>query len=306
MFYNYLLALLLGLSTALSTPVTADESEYNIFSLNLLTPTNRSFKVIVDGHPVFLRIGRDHPEVVGIDRAREIKYLKVGEMLGLTPALLGYQLDNGILMTEFIEGITPDTAKMHDLRFLQKVVDNLRTLHAHQPKDSQDVEKTTFAACRHFYRTIETLNVPFDRERAAYWMDVMQSFEEGYYEGIGKAVCHGDIYHGNLLEAFDGKVYLIDWEYAFYGYVIDDLGKLGTDALSDEEIQYISSVYWGKDDPDMYLKLKQNVFMHELVHYFWCLLQADKNPGNAAMYDQRAALMIENLDRAASIVRGQP
>src|ERR1700722_15532371 len=110
----------------------ADEREYNIYSLNLFTPTNRSFKAMVYGSPIFLRIGRNNPEEVGIDRTREIKYLKIGEMLGLTPALLGYELDNGILMTEFIEGSTPNFEKMHNQHFLQKVVTSLHKLHEYQ------------------------------------------------------------------------------------------------------------------------------------------------------------------------------
>lgn len=298
MNHKYLFAILVfGAITVASLP--AEEREFNIHSLNLFTPTNRSFKVILNDIPVFLRIGRSHPEEVGIDRAREIRYLKIGEKLGLTPALLGYELDNGLLMTEFIEGSTPSPERMHDLSFLRQVVANLHTLHAYQIDDN-GVEKTTFDACRHFYHSITALNIPYDEERVSYWMSVINSFEEGYYEGFSKAVCHGDIYHGNLLESLDGKVFLIDWEYAFYGYVIDDLGKLGTDDMTDAELHSIVQCYWGTDSPEMFLKLKQNVFMHELVHYFWCLINAEKNPSNAVQYHKRARLMRENLNRAAS------
>ena len=43
-------------------------------------------------------------------------------------------------------------------------------------------------------------------------MQFLESFEEGYYDYIDKAVCHGDIYFGNLMETPSGKVYFIDWE----------------------------------------------------------------------------------------------
>ncbi len=288
------LLIVIVLSSFLSL-LKADEC--NIYSLNLFTPTNRSFKVVVNGSPFFLRIGRDNPGEVGIDRAREIRYLKVGQMLGLTPALFGYELANGLLMTEFIEGSTPSSEHMHDLEFLHKVVTNIHILHSYDLHGLQEAEKTTFDTCRHFYNSMLALGVAYNEEDVSRWLEVISSFEDGYYDGIKKAVCHGDLYHGNLLESLDGKVYLIDWEYSFFGYVIDDLGKLCSDDLSDAEIECIARTYWGADRPDMVFKLKQNVFMHELVHYFWCLVQAHNNPDNAPQYHKRALLMQQNLNK---------
>lgn len=301
MKYGKLFALFIVIATASALSLPADETEYNIHSLNLFTPSNRSFKLMVNGAPVFFRIGRDNPEEFGIDRAREIKYLLVGEKLGLTPALLGYELDNGLLMAEFIEGSTPSFERMHDLEFLDLVVANLRTLHGYQMDGMDEAEKTKFYSCRHFYQSLLAMNISFDEESVSYWMQVMRSFEEGYYDGIGKGVCHGDLYYGNLLESLDGRVYLIDWEYSFYGYVIDDLSAVCSDDMPDEVIRYIVKSYWGEDQPEMFLKLKQNIFIHELMHYFWCLMQADKNSANAPLYHKRARMMQKNLNRAASL-----
>lgn len=223
-------------------------------------------------------------------------------MLGLTPSILGYELNNGLLITEFIEGTTPTPEKMRNSQFLEKVVAKLRLLHSYDPEDLHIVEKTTFDACRHFYHALKALNISYDESQASFWIKGMESFEKGYYENMRKAVCHGDLYHGNLLESLEGEIYLIDWEYSFFGYVIDDLGKLCSDDLNDEEIQFIVKTYWGKESPDLFLKLKQNVFLHELVHYFWCLIQAHNNPANASHYYTRSQLMKENLNRAALVI----
>jgi thiamine kinase-like enzyme len=265
----------------------AEEKELNITSVNLYeTSTNRAFKVTVEGRPVFFRVGRDHPEELGIDREKEIENYKIAEQLGLAPTLLGYHLKNGLLMIEFIEGISPSVERIREHSMLDKIVLQLKNLHDHSSDEGRPAEKTAFSINDALLKNLETLGVaPEDEKKIRQWLKVRTSFEEDYYREIPFAICHGDLYRENLLETEDGRVYLIDWEYSFYGPIIDDLGKLcATNWLDDSAMEYLVEAYWGEMSSKMLKKLKQNIFMQQLNFYLWLRIQAHHHPEQASSY----------------------
>ena len=39
-------------------------------------------------------------------------------------------------------------------------------------------------------------------------------------------LCHNDVYEPNFIYDSDGKVYLVDWEYAGLNYAANDIGSI--------------------------------------------------------------------------------
>ncbi|MBS0654754.1 MAG: phosphotransferase [Verrucomicrobia bacterium] len=269
----------------------------NIDSISLNTPTNRSFKLHVGGTPVFFRIGRSDADQIGIDRKREIENLRIGVQLGITPQLLGYELSNGLLMLEYIPGTTPTIEELPPL--IDDVVHNFRALHS--CKQNRAVEYTMFDKCYRWRETYNALDInKNDQELVDYWFSAVRSFEKGYYDGEETGVCHGDIYFGNILVAETGKVYFIDWEYSLYGYIVDDLGKFCSVLPHEQDLHKVVKAYWGSEDPQKLLKLQQNVFLHELAHYFWCYIQIHNNPNLASAYEQNIQRVSSCLNKMAA------
>lgn len=268
------------------------ESEFNMTSLNMYeTATNRNFKILLNDQPVFLRVGRENPEQIGIDRATEIAHYKVAESLGIAPKLLAYQIANGMLVTEFIEGVSPSDQRVHEPEFLENITSALRLLHSCQPTEL-GCKKSVFVKND---RLLEAFSQP---KKIARWLTMRTSFEPNYYAGIAEGICHGDLFRGNLLETADGTLYLIDWEYSYYGPVIDDIGKLcAANWLSDEEIRHIAHLYWETDSGALFRKVKENIFMQQLNLYLWCHIQAHAQPQMADSYLWLAHRAERHLDQ---------
>lgn len=264
------------------------------------TATNRSFKVVLQDESLFLRIGRDHPEQLGIDRQREVHHYKLAESLGLAPALLAYQIDTGTLMSKYIEGASPSEARVHEREFLEKVTRSLKRLHA-CPSNSRAAETTALLRNDALLNQLTQLGTDHvEQNRLHYWLEVRGAFEEGYYDGIAIGVCHGDLFRGNFLETPEGGLFLVDWEYSYIGPVIDDIGKLcAANWLTEEEIQWVVETYWGAADPRLVHKVVQNIYLQQMHLYLWCHIRAHHECTTAARYLALAARVKEHLNRLA-------
>lgn len=266
------------------------QNHLNIEDLSLYTPTNRAFKCHIDGKDYFFRIGRANPELIGIDREREIRGFKIGGELGISPTIIGYEINNGLLITEFLDGKMSQKERMHDINFRNAIVKNFQLLHNYPADVNMGVEKNMIDVCRNGYENAKHLLE--DENEVHPWIQYLESFADGYYDDCEKGYCHGDIYFGNLLEDASGKLYFIDWEFSFFGYIIDDLGKFCSDLTEDEIFQVVKE-YWG--NAEMFHKAKQNAFMHSLFHFFWTYLQGQLDPTNK-WYAYRADLMRDYLN----------
>lgn len=66
--------------------------------------------------------------------------------------------------------------------------------------------------------------------------------------GYKKVLCHNDTYAPNFLYDSDGKIYLIDWEYAGLNYAANDIGcMLSRYDYPDEQIERFLRSYIGRD-----------------------------------------------------------
>lgn len=280
------------------------EPQKNISSLNIYeVATNRNFKIDIDQKAYYVRIGRENPEEVGINREEEIKHYIAAEKLGLTPKLHGYHLESGLLITEFIHGTSPSEEMIHEKETLDQIVKNLHDLHHYPYSTSNEPENTVFKINDTLLAKAKSEINLTDLSR---WMDIRNTFEKDYYNNIPLGLCHADLFRGNILIADDGKVFFIDWEYSYYGHVIDDLGKLcSANWLTSEEMEALSKNYWKRMDPILLKRLKQNVFMQQFNFYLWCHIQAASGGENTSMYHAFSKMVRKHLNKMSSLLSSE-
>lgn len=144
----------------LATPVFANVPALNIESLNIYsTATNRNFKINLNGQTVFFRIGRNNPDEVGINRESEMEFYTIAEGLGIAPKLLGYEINNGLLITEYIEGASPTEREIRQFHTIEKVIHNLHLLHAHHLSVPTTTPSTVFFRNNELLKTLDTLGL---------------------------------------------------------------------------------------------------------------------------------------------------
>lgn len=279
---------------------------FNIKPLNsYATSTNRTFKLDLDGECVVFRVGRDNPEHVGIDRNAEMELYALAESLGIAPKLVGYEIDNGLLMTRYIDGASPSEQEIRQQQVIEKVVRNLQLLHTHTAPDHKTAVSTVFSRNHALLETVKhTPFYPDIQQKIDRWQTMQRSFEADYYAGIPRAACHGDLFRGNILLDQTGKLFFIDWEYSFYGYVIDDIGKFcSSNWLGDTEIKLVSERYWGRSDEQLLKKLHQNIFMQQFNFFLWCHVQGSEKAHQAAAYYATADRVSKHLDVMSHTIR---
>jgi thiamine kinase-like enzyme len=202
--------------------------------------TNRNFRVTFGGGEYVLRLpGRD-TELLGIDRRAERIASEAAAALGIAPEVAATYDD--CLVTRFLVG---------------------RALQAREP--AEHVEEIA-RALRRFHdsptRIPSSFSVP---ELLARYADIVHkrggtlpdayAQARGAAERIGAALpctrprpCHNDLLAANFIRAeHDGRVLIVDWEYAGMGDARFDLGNLSVnnhfDAATDERLL---SAYHGR------------------------------------------------------------
>lgn len=90
----------------------------------------------------------------------------------------------------------------------------------------------------------------------------------------------------------------MDWEYSFYGYVIDDIGKYcSSNWFDDSDIELVSKIYWGVANDQLIRKLHQNIFMQQFNFFLWCHIQASNNSKESALFYEMANRVGEHLNK---------
>lgn len=206
-----------------------------------------------------------------VNRDAEFEALQAAHSLGLDRTFVTGSAEHGWKISRFV----PDSTNldMHDEAQLKVAMRMARTLHESGASVAQRFS---------FYRTgkgyeeslLEHGSVKVadyeDMERCAAELDLLLTAERS--EDV---LCHNDFFSLNFIVAPDGRIDLIDWEYAGMGDYANDFGTLSVcDQLTEEEMYRALSFYFGRTPTD-------DEWRHNLAHvglagwcwYVWALLK---------------------------------
>jgi thiamine kinase-like enzyme len=193
--------------------------------------TNRNLKVTLhDGAQYVLRLCGKDTELLGIDRHVELAANTHAFTVGAAPEPVAFVEPEGYLVTRFI-----DAAPVPDLRVddvMTQVGSMLRKVHA-GPALATSFGCFTIAerygATAHARGTKLPREYPQAVEICARISTVFAIHPEP------DVPAHNDLLNANFLRAADGKVWLIDWEYAGMNSRWFDLGNLATNNELDSD-----------------------------------------------------------------------
>ena len=208
--------------------------------------TNRNYKVLVGGEAFVVRIpGRD-TELLGIDRGTERDAASAAAAAGVAPEVFAYVAERRALITRFVEAapLPPEDLERDDV--LDAVVTAVHAIHAMPPL------RTAFDAfeiVREYRATASDRGVaiPAEYDEAIVAADAIRSaFEKS---PMPTCSCHNDLLNANLLMK-DGRVVIVDYDYAGVGDRFFDLGNLAiNNGMSEDAQARLLEKYFGAVRP---------------------------------------------------------
>jgi len=231
--------------------------------------TNSNFRVDVGGESFALRIAGADTDMLGINREYEHAANLAAGKLGIAPEVIYVIQPEGYLVTRFISArpFPPEEIRQPDN--IRKVMEVVRQIH------SMPEIPGTFSV----FRTIEEYaeiarryHVEFP-EKFGWLMERTQAAEAALMKNPEPLrPCHNDLLNANFL--IDGRIYVLDWEYAGMGDIFFDLANFSDHhELTDEQDQWLLECYFGETTPRHTAHLKIMKVMSDFREAMWAMVQ---------------------------------
>lgn len=197
--------------------------------------TNRNYLLNVDFRDkdlleteaclLVIRVNNPATQLLGIDRERERHILgsltaqcALGK--GLAPKMIYCNPDDGLLVTEYIEGRHWQVEELVDPNKLKKL---LRVFKQVGEIRGDFSEFDYRAHIEHYWRGLQSAG-PKDKNLATRFQQAKTAVEQlsEINRDKPRVLCHHDLSPLNVIETLRGELVLLDWEYAGGGWPVMD------------------------------------------------------------------------------------
>lgn len=257
--------------------------------------TNENVRVDVAGESFVLRLAGARTELLGIDRQQEYLAQVAAAQIGVAPEVVDLIEPEGYLVSRFVNGRSPTIPEMQHSSMVEQVASLLIRVHALPAIPAtfpifRIIEQYTAVAKQH--------NVTFP-PRFENWMERVGGIETAVNQTPSTpALCHNDLLSGNFLMG-NGRLWLLDWEYAGMGDIYFDLANLAAHhEFNTEQEQCLLKSYFGTVTPAHHAKLKLMKIMSDCREAMWGMVQLGISQLDfdfRAYADQHFDRMAENL-----------
>jgi thiamine kinase-like enzyme len=227
--------------------------------------TNRNFRVGVAGEEYVLRIGGRDTELLGIDRHAEHAANLLAAELGIAPDVVAFVEPEGYLVTRFVGGEPVEKERMRDRDTILQIARMLRRVH------NSGTIASRFDAFRvvEAYRATAAANgvtVPQAYDRAKRVADMIERLIPPHPD----VFCHNDLLNANFITDGDGRLWIVDWEYAGMGDRFFDLANFSVNHDLDEDDDAALLASYGIDDERSLVTMR---FMSDFREAMWGVVQ---------------------------------
>lgn len=237
--------------------------------------TNKNYKICVKGIRYILRIAGIGTEEM-IDRNTEMFNSAIASERGYNVEVPFFNLETGVKISRFIENAETLTSRsVKKEENLKQVTAILRNLH--EDKDfHMDNHFNMFRELEKYEQILKKNNGDFFEDYDIVREKVMNLQKELEICNRVYVVSHNDLVSANLVKDINGKIFLIDWEYAGINDDMWDLAALSLENdFSEDDIELMFKLYFnGKDADD---NSRRRLIIHQICQDFlwavWTLIK---------------------------------
>lgn len=235
--------------------------------------TNRSFKVTLPGGVYVLRIAGLGTEGM-INRDNEALNSLMSARTGVAPAILHINPKTGLKLTPYIEGaqqLTAATVQRYDN--IGCITEILRNLHYSGLRFNN--EFNVFTELANYERLMEQCGATMYEGYDAVRPKILALRDRLNDLGVEIRPCHNDCCFSNFIKDENGKIYLIDWEYAGMNDPMWDLAQLFNEGFdenvvfSHDNCELVLNQYFNGQVPDT---AREKIAIYRILqHFLWAV-----------------------------------
>ncbi|HEX5419236.1 MAG TPA: phosphotransferase [Gammaproteobacteria bacterium] len=235
----------------------------------------RSYRVSCGERSWAVRMGGAAARRGALDLALESEIAALAAAAGLAPAVLGRDPETGAFVTEYLgaaDPLTPERVRHAETTAaLAELLRRLHKLSARARRFAPDAFAAEYLEALGGSGTLE----PAERRLAS----ELERRAAGYVERWpNTSLCHNDLVADNIIDD-DGRLWLIDFEYAVSAAPILDLAGLAAwnDYDASSKLRLVEAYYAGAAAPFSLGELDGAVRLVRLMGYFWALAAARRS-----------------------------
>jgi thiamine kinase-like enzyme len=237
--------------------------------------TNHNYRIDAGAQSYVLRIVGANTGLLGIDRDNEYAANRLAGESQIAPQVVYFIQPEGYLVTRFIQGQPIPPEEMRQPQVIRQVAAVLRQVHSLPPIPGRFdafriVEAYTQVANRYGVDFPPNFTWLIERARAAEAALLHEPYQPHF--------CHNDLLNENFL--FDGRIRLLDWEYAGMGDVFFDLANFSVNHdFADQQDRQLLAGYFGafdqRSEPSRtrWARLKVMRILSDFREAMWGLVQ---------------------------------
>jgi thiamine kinase-like enzyme len=233
--------------------------------------TNQNLHVTTPAGDYVVRRFRGDASLLGIDRDAEHANTRAAAQAGVGAGVVDYLPDLGLLVIDYIDGVTYDNAAFAEPGVLERVAEAVRRLHE-GPRFSGDFDM--FRRQARYRQTVE--------ERGYRLFDGYDEHDAGFrrvraalaVRAEPTVPCNNDLLAGNFVD--DGeKLWLIDYEYSGNNDACFELGNTATECDLDlDQVEALTSAYFGRPLRHLLARVRLQSLVSEYGWSLWGAIQA--------------------------------
>ena len=193
--------------------------------------SNASYLVEADGALWVLRINAAHP-LPGVDRIREARVLEAAVSAGLAPEVLHCNPESGVLISHYLDGRHWQAGDLEDKgrrnRLLKLIQGVSRLALVPPPLDYRE-------HINHYLVQIEDRHIQLPQEIRRTQARLIGLLKSPARNSASLVMTHHDLTPENIIE-YNGRLFLLDWEYAATGPAAMDLAVLAREWRLEPEV----------------------------------------------------------------------
>ena len=236
--------------------------------------SNHSFVLTRDSDQWAVRLPLPARVGMTLDPETEARVLTVAADEKLTPEVVAFDAETGVLVTRYLQGAASLNAEqVREHACIDRIAATMRRLHSlPAPPALRDFRPAELArAYIDAARGLPGAQHDLGNERRRWSAEFIHLAEEYEAAFIPAALCHNDLVAANIID--DGHLWLVDFEYAVRANPIVDLaGLAGLNGFGPDDIRRLLNAYYGPASvPVSDAQFDRVVRMVRFLAYFWGL-----------------------------------